>query len=287
MTSSNNRKAFAAALFLLATLVHGERVSFGNTKDNHVIDQEYESHNIFIVNGTTATLAGGSITAPESPDDGEDAVRVVDATFNAISGKIQGGIGVGGTGVTITTTRDSEYPPGKATFEAGVEVNGGDATREKTTKGGDAVQVLQSGSVAEFYGGKFVPGAGCTIKTCGVTTTYGAALRVIQGKAIIKGGTFDGVIYNLAGDVEVHGCVEYDKDVYRLKGVLLDGSEIDVSYSQSKDQIDPPTIVYDSSLCPKQAPQPEELGNENGAQSVLNQVAFLFASAVLGIITLH
>ena len=168
-------------LMAIISSVHGDRVWFGdnNTEgasQQQMIEQNYESHNIFIVNGTTVTLEGFTITAPSKNDDGEDAVRVEDATFIANGGILWGGLGVGGSGVTVSTTRNSDYPPGVATFEAGMEVYGGDATRERTSKGGDAVQILQSGSLITFNGGRFVPGTGCTVKVCGVATDTGNAI---------------------------------------------------------------------------------------------------------------
>ena len=206
----------ATLILLVITSVHGERVWFKDM-GNHAIEKDYEAHNIFIVNGTTVSLESWAITAPESNDDGEDAVRVEDATFHAKSGTIAGGHGVGGTGVTISTTRDSDHPPGTATFEAGVEVTGGAATRVETTQGGDAVQVIQRGSTATFNGGKFVPGTGCTMKVCGKVTDDGRALQVVQGTAIVKGGTFEGVLYNMAGTIELHGCVDYDEHLWRQR----------------------------------------------------------------------
>ncbi|KAL7543084.1 hypothetical protein ACHAXR_013038 [Thalassiosira sp. AJA248-18] len=278
-----SRSVAVLLLFVILASVQGERVWFSDTDEVRVIDQDYESHNVFVVNGTTVSLENGSITAPDSGDDGEDAVRVVDATFHGISGKISGGLGLGGTGVTITTTRDSdEYPPGTATFEAGVEVYGGDATREKTTQGGNAVQILQSGSKAVINGGKFLPGRGCTIKVCGTVTSDGVALQVIQGEAIIKGGTFEGIINNFSGDVEFHGCVVYDKDSGKITGVLLDGSAIDVMYTSTED---PPSIVYERDACPQQAPAPMP---ENGGGRRMNPVVLMCVSVVLGnIITLQ
>ena len=235
--------------------VHGDRVWFGNnntvgaSSQQQIIAQNYESHNIFIVNGTTVTLDGYTITAPSKNDDGEDAVRVEDATFIAKDGIIWGGLGVGGSGVTVSTTRNSDYPPGVATFDAGMEVYGGDATRERTSKGGDAVQILQSGSVATFNGGRFVPGTGCTVKVCGVATDTGNAIQIIQGKAIVKGGTFEGNFNNLQGDIEIHGCVEYDEETEKITGTLLDGVDIDVLYTQPDGQNQPPAIVYNSEVC--------------------------------------
>ncbi len=96
---------------------------------------------------------GWSVTAPGSSSDGGDAIRLEDATFYGTSGSVRGGLGIGGTRVTISATRDSEYSPGTATFEAGLEVYRGDATREQVTKGGDAVQVLPYGSVVYINGG--------------------------------------------------------------------------------------------------------------------------------------
>lgn len=265
-------------LFPILSSVQGERVWFQGREQSHQIDRDYEAHNIFIVNGTNVSLEGGSITAPESGDDGEDAVRVEDATFHAKTGKISGGLGLGGTGVTISTTRDSDYPPGTAIFEAGVEVYGGDATRDETTKGGDAVQVLQADSTATFNGGKFVPGLGCTIKVCGTATDNGVALQVIEGKAIVKGGNFEGVLYNYSGRIEVHGCVVYDEDAQKITGVLLDGSNIEVNYGQPKGSNRPPVIVYQPELCPKEAPVSSSSSNE-GAK--MNPLAWFSSSFVL------
>ena len=149
----------AVLFFLLTQSVQGEQLWF-NDAGSHVIDgQNLDARNVFVVNGTTLTLQTGRITAPDSGDDGEDAVRIEDATFVAMNGTISGGLGVGGTGVTVSTTRDSDFPS-TATFHAGVEVYGGDATREETTKGGDAIQVLHSGSRAVINGGTFTPGKG-------------------------------------------------------------------------------------------------------------------------------
>lgn len=258
-------------ILLLASSVQGDRVWFGDSKDAHVIDQDYEDHNIFVVNGTTVSLENGSvITAPDNGDDGEDAIRVEDAIFHAKSGTISGGLGVGGTGVTISTTRDSDYSSGEATFEEGVVVYGGDATRERTTKGGDAVQVLQAGSKATFNGGRFVPGTGCSVKVCGTATGSGVALQVIQGEAIVKGGTFEGVFTNVGGDIELHGCVEYDKDTGKITGQLLDGSDINVVYEGNT----PPVIVYE---CTEKEPAPTAQ-NSNGAGTMTKTVALASVS---------
>ena len=186
MTAAN-RSILIATVLLSAFLsaAQGERVWYSETGTSNDISQDYESHNIFVVNGTTLTLDNGyKVTAPASSDDGEDAIRVTDATFIGNSGTISGGLGVGGTGVTLDTSRDSEYSPASATFEKDIVVSGGDATREGTTQGGDAVAILQGGSTATFNGGRFTPGNGCTIKVCGVQTDNGVALRVIMGEAI-------------------------------------------------------------------------------------------------------
>eukprot|EP00580_Thalassiosira_gravida_P006553 CAMPEP_0201633034 /NCGR_PEP_ID=MMETSP0493-20130528/6468_1 /ASSEMBLY_ACC=CAM_ASM_000838 /TAXON_ID=420259 /ORGANISM="Thalassiosira gravida, Strain GMp14c1" /LENGTH=309 /DNA_ID=CAMNT_0048104671 /DNA_START=49 /DNA_END=978 /DNA_ORIENTATION=+ len=268
-------------LLLSISPVRGDRMYFGDTTEFHVIDgQDYESHNIFVVNGTTLTLENGSIIAPDSGDDGESAVRIEDANFVAIEGIISGGMGVGGTGVTISTTRDSDYPPGIATFEAGVEVYGGDATRDETTKGGDAVQVLQSGSKAIINGGKFVPGTGCTIKVCGTEDADGVALQVVQGEAIIKGGSIEGDIVNVKGDIELHGCVEYDEEAGKITGVLLDGSNIDVVY---KGQGRRPSIISLPEVCGDETVAIAR-GSKNGGGSTFNHVALTSVSVVLGMI---
>lgn len=276
--AKHNIVVFATLLLfpIILSSVQGERVWFQD-EQSHQIDRDYEAHNIFIVNGTNVSLESGSITAPESGDDGEDAVRVEDATFHAKNGKIFGGLGLGGTGVTISTTRNSDYPPGTAIFEAGVEVYGGDATRDETTKGGDAVQVLQSDSTATFNGGKFVPGLGCTIKVCGTTTDNGVALQVIEGEAIVKGGNFEGVLYNYSGRIEVHGCVVYDKGAQKITGVLLDGSNIEVNYGQPKGSDRPPVIVYQPELCPKEAPD-SPLSSNRGAN--MNPLAWFTSSLI-------
>mmetsp|Transcript_31327 Transcript_31327/g.66673 ORF Transcript_31327/g.66673 Transcript_31327/m.66673 type:complete len:288 (+) Transcript_31327:68-931(+) len=263
-------------LLLITPSVKGERVWFGDSKNFHVIEgKDYNAHNIFVANGTTLTLESGTIVAPESGDDGESAIRVDDATFIAKKGKISGGLGVGGTGVTISTTRDSEYPPGSATFEAGVEVYGGDATRERTTKGGDAVQVLQAGSRAVINGGKFVPGTGCTVKACGTATGDGNALQVVQGEAIIKGGTFEGVLYNVGGDIALYGCVKFDKETAKISGVLRDGSPIDIVYKGQKTL---PSITYESKVCPPVAHSPSL---ESGGGKAAGRVALIIIGLYL------
>lgn len=259
-----------ALVALTAPTSFGERVWFGDTGSEVSIEEDYDAHNIFVVNGTTLSLRGGSITAPDTGDDGEDAVRVEDATFNAINGTISGGLGVGGSAVTVSTTRDSGYPPGTATFSGGVELYGGDATRERTSRGGDALQVLQAGSLVTIDGGKFTPGTGCSSKVCGKATDNGVALQVIEGKAIVKGGMFEGNFYNFGGDIEVHGCVKYDKEAGTITGVMLDGSEIDVVYTQPAGQDRRPTIVDYPDLCktPSSDPAPSSSGHKAHAISL-------------------
>lgn len=275
-------KRIAAALILLVpSSVHGERVYFNDT-GIHVIEQDYENHNIFVLDGTTLTLDGGqSIKAPSSSDDGEDAIRVEDASFNATRGKIYGGLGVGGSGVTISTTRDSIYPS-TAIFEAGVEIFGGDATRERTTKGGDAVQVLQSGSKAIFNGGRFVPGTGCDIRVCGTATADGVAVQVIEGEAIIRGGTFEGVLYNYGGNIELYGCVEYDVDMGKITGTLLDGSNVDVIYDDAG-RSKPPSIVYQPEVCQQTASASGEDTPENNGGGTPGNGSQMSAVALFGL----
>ena len=157
-------------------------------------------------------------------------------------------------GLTLTTTRNSNTPA-KATFDTAIRVYGGDASRNETTQGGDAIQILQSGSVATFLGGQIIAGKGCNQEICGVIDGY--AIKVIQGRAVIKGGMFQGEFYNLQGSIQIYGCVKfYDKDentdpIYddgksRIMGVLSDGSDINVVYVGD----DKPEIVYDELACP-------------------------------------
>jgi hypothetical protein len=273
--ASTNRSNLATLILSIISSVYGDRVWY-NDMGIHSIAQDYGSHNIFILNGTTVTLENGwRVAAPESSSDGEDAIRVDDATFYGIKGSIHGGLGYGGSGITISTTRDSEYSPGTATFEAGFEVYGGDATREFTTKGGNAVQVLQSGSIIVINGGKYVPGAGCTIETCGVATDDGVALQVIQGKAVVKGGTYEGMFYNIEGDIEVHGCVVYDEGSQMIVGVLTDGSDINVFYGQPGGQSRLPVIMYHPDACPKEgAPESTTPMSNQGLKLTISVVSF-------------
>jgi len=65
-------------LLLMISWVSGDRVWFNDNTDTQlVIDQDYNDHNIFIVNGTTVSLDNGyAITAPSKTDDGEDAIEL-------------------------------------------------------------------------------------------------------------------------------------------------------------------------------------------------------------------
>ena len=267
-------------LLLMISWVSGDRVWFNDNTDTQlVIEQDYNNdHNIFIVNGTVVSLYNGyAIAAPPKSDDGEDAVRVEDATFIANNGTIKGGTEIGGSGVTISSTRGSDIS-GIATFNAGVEVYGGDATRVDTTKAGDAVQILQSGSKATFNGGRFVPGTGCTIKVCGVQTDNGNAIQIIQGEAIIYGGAFDGNIYNLGGDVEVHGCVVHDEEAGTITGTLLDGTDINVKYVQPNGQDRPPSIVYQEDVCPKEETEPVQTSDTSDGSMILTLTSSVYIS---------
>jgi len=147
--------------------------------------------------------------------------------------------------VTVTTNRNSEFQA-KATFEDGVTVHGGDAIRQTTTRGGDAVQVLHAGSEAVFKGGVFTPGAGCTVQVCGQPTSTGNSVQVLNGKATVMGGKFNGNFFCDQCDIEIHGCVELKNG--KITGNLLDGSRIDVVYDGSENDV---IIVYDDSVCPE------------------------------------
>eukprot|EP00970_Alexandrium_tamarense_P007236 scaffold1289_cov188-Alexandrium_tamarense.AAC.10 len=258
-------------LLLLAILgTRAERIYFDDG-EFHSTTQDYESHNLFILNGTTLSLVDNhSITAPPSSGDGEDAIRVEDANFSAYGGVITGGLGVGGAGVTVTTNRDSGFVS-TATFEWPVQVNGGDAIRETTTKGGDAIQVLHEGSMAIIYGGTFTPGTGCSVKVCGEQTTDGNSLQILDGKAAVRGGQFNGNFYSLKGTIEVYGCVEFDGE--QITGVLSDGTTIDVTYVGSESDL---KLMYSNTTCPEPAKQAEtEPSNAATSKSSLVAVALL------------
>ena len=128
-----------------------------------------------------------------------------------------------------------------------MSVHGGDAGRSSTTQGGDAVQVLQSGSMAVFTGGEIVAGKGCSREICGVDNSNGNAVKVIMGEVVIMGGRFDGDFYNLQGVIRLFGCVELRDDGRSIGGVLSDGSEIDVVYVGEEEGLE---IEFDESMCP-------------------------------------
>lgn len=220
------------------------------------------------------TLDGYSIVAPDNNIAGDDAVRVQDATFLAKRGVIKGGLGVGGSGVTVTSTRDrnDSIDGGTAIFEDGVEVYGGDAMRNETTQGGDAITILNEDSTVTINGGRFVAGLGCTNLSCGAKTADGAAIQNLAGRVVIRGGTFEGIIYNsLGGTVEVHGCLTFDDG--KIKGKLLDGNDIDVEYVQPKGQDDPPLLLTDT------CPEPETVDHSRG--NILRSTLFASVSALL------
>ena len=79
----------------------------------------------------------------------------------------------------------------------------------------------------------------------------GMQLRFVMGEVIVKGGSFDGDFYNLQGSIQIHGCVEIveTEDGRRttyIKGVLSDGSDIDVAYVGEKSELE---IVQDEAAC--------------------------------------
>ncbi|KAL3787522.1 hypothetical protein HJC23_013731 [Cyclotella cryptica] len=267
-TPTNNNIIHLLLLLLLSHLLLSTNslpltFSDGN---NHTITQNYTNTNVFLLNGTTLLLAQHAtiISAPPSSSDAEEAIRVENSIFIGQGGIIVGGEGVGGTGVTVTTNKESDQVS-SATFEGGIEVYGGSAGRESTTRGGNAVQILQVGSEVTFYGGKFVPGTGCTRDVCGVPTDDGNSIQLLYGKAIIKGGTFEGNIYSVSGVVEVHGCVEFDGE--RISGFLLDGSRMDVVYVGDVNDLD---IVYDASVCQEELTDVEEPSDSSATPSNAN-----------------
>mmetsp|Transcript_12175 Transcript_12175/g.17508 ORF Transcript_12175/g.17508 Transcript_12175/m.17508 type:complete len:288 (-) Transcript_12175:108-971(-) len=248
-------KVVASLLLFLATSSTSTAIRLYFNDDSNsasLQNSSYPSHNIFISNGATLQLTNGaSITAPASVDDGESAIRIDDASFIGVNGTITGGANFGGIGVTISSSRDGRQTA-QASFGAAMAVYGGDAARKETTQGGDAVQVIQSGSRATFDGGTIVAGRGCSQEVCGVSNN-GNAIKVVMGEVIVKGGMFDGDFYNLQGSIQIYGCVAIDDEKkdedgrMRIKGVLSDGSSIDVAYVGEEEQLE---IVYDESVCP-------------------------------------
>ena len=265
----------SSSLLLLSILplTESSRLTFSDG-GNYTISSDYNDINIFVLNSTSLTLSDAAYTiiAPSSTDDGESAIRVENSHLYAKGGKVVGAAVIGGAGVTITTDKDRDSES-YATFEAGVEIVGGSATRRSTTQGGNAVQIIQMGAQvwfcydkvavfcvcvaslssfayttyyvqAIFYGGKFTPGTGCTLEVCGVLTDDGNALQVLYGKAIIKGGQFEGNIYSISGEIDIHGCVELNEG--RITGFLSDGNNIDVRYNGQTNDL---TIVYNETVC--------------------------------------
>lgn len=98
---------------------------------------------------------------------------------------------------------------------------------------------------------EFFAGNGCSIELCGTSTDDGVALQVIQGEAVIKGGTFEGNLYNYQGIIELHGCLYYSEDKGNITGILLDGSNMNVVYEQPANQNIRPVIVYLEESCPE------------------------------------
>ncbi|EJK68753.1 hypothetical protein THAOC_10039 [Thalassiosira oceanica] len=246
-------------------------IIYSSPPDSQSIRQDIDGFNVEILNGTTLTLDGYSIVAPANNIAGDDAVRVQDATFIAKRGVIKGGLGVGGSGVTVTSTRDSREG-GTAVFEEGVVVYGGDATRNETTQGGDAITILNEDSTVLINGGSFFAGLGCTNLSCGAQTADGVAIQNLAGRVVIKGGTFEGIIYNSLGTVEVHGCfLTFDDG--KIEGTLLDGNGIDIEYVQPKGQDEPPLLITD--MCPdKQETEDQSRGK------ILRSTLSAFVSAL-------
>jgi len=91
-----------------------------------------------------------------------------------------------------------------------------------------------------------------------MATGDGNAIQVLQGEAIIKGGSIDGVLFNSKGKIEVHGCVEYDDDAKKIVGVLLDGSSIDAVYEGNR----LPDIIYYPEVCEATLPTPKSGGRK-------------------------
>ena len=66
MKQVKQNKMILTLLLLMISWVSGDRVWFNDNTDTQLlIDQDYNDHNVFIVNGTTVSLDNGyAITAP-------------------------------------------------------------------------------------------------------------------------------------------------------------------------------------------------------------------------------
>jgi hypothetical protein len=298
----------SAATFIFLSLIHltaSSRLTFSDG-GNYTISSNYEDINIFVLNSTSLTLSSDTsyaINAPPSTDDGESVIRIENALLYANGGKIVGASGIGGSGVTITTDKDRDSKS-YAIFEAGVEIIGGSASRESTTQGGNAVQIIQLGAEvcsfcnycsisfdfydqynsfatqATFNGGKYTPGTGCTINVCGVQTDDGKVIQILYGKAIIKGGQFNGNIYSMSGDVEIHGCVEFDGE--RITGYLLDGAKLDVGYEGQASGVQ---IIFDETVCQDDAPEDADESSDSSSNGTKKNYQLTFVkmlSFILG-----
>jgi hypothetical protein len=152
-SSSRTTTTSAITLLFLSLLLPSTTslpISFSDGK-NHKITQNYTNTNVFLRNGTTVTLTAHSvISAPASSSDAEEAIRVENAIFVGRDGVIVGGEGVGGAGVTVTTDKERGRVS-VATFEEGLQVYGGSAGRESTTRGGNAVQILLVGAEVSVF----------------------------------------------------------------------------------------------------------------------------------------
>lgn len=150
-------RSAATLLLSLLPLTNSARLTFSDG-GNYTISSNYDDTNIFVLNSTSLTLSPDAyaINAPSSTDDGESAIRVENAYLYVHGGQIAGAANIGGSGVTVTTDKDRDSKS-YATFEDGVEIIGGSAGRESTTKGGDAVQIIQQGAEVCFI---------CTFISC-------------------------------------------------------------------------------------------------------------------------
>lgn len=268
--------AFLSALLALSS---AERVEF-SSGSSHSITQNYPSDNLYVLNGTTLTLdLGFNISAPASNDEGTQGVRVSDSTFLALSGTITGAPTTSGAAVYVTRSRITDFDA-RAEFFSGMVVVGGDASREKTTKAGSAIIVANLGAEVVIHGGSFAPGKGCSFNTCGTVTEDGDCIQVLQGKVVIKGGSFSGNFDVVSGEVVIHGCVENENK--RITGFLADGSGINIPHTSCDNCI---KIEYMADACPLTDETPTDSGawkngmllSVSGASSFIASVASVAA----------
>lgn len=116
-------------------------------------------------------------------------------------------------------------------------------------------------------------------------TDDGNALQILYGKAIIRGGLWQGNIYSISGDIEVHGCVEFDGE--SITGTLLDGNKFNVAFVGQPNDVQ---IVYNETVCVDAAPsEADDSSNLPSSGAVGNNNIFILIqmmAASVGLLTI-